>query len=168
MFIFKDRKIKDLAWFPVFSAPRNTTAKKEKALKKKATKPESAYYSFQDKYSVKHGYVPLGRSLTVPQKHDSFFAMIRSNLKERTKKEPEYNWCELIKLPCEPKEAELKVKLDVDERQIRVSGKNIPIEKPKIKTHSATRQDLSVDIYSNKFSIKNPTRPYPSLSWITK
>ena len=73
---------------------------------------------------VKHGYVPLGRSVTVPKKHDSFFAMLKSFVKEKMKNKPEYHWCELIKLPCSPKDAELAVKLDVDGRKLRVTGKN--------------------------------------------
>ena len=125
MFIFnsKDKKIKGLSWFPVFPAPKFKTAKKGK---EPASKPESAFYSDFDKHAVKFGMFPFGRSLTVPKKHDSFFAMIRSILKEKMKKEPLYHWCELVKLPMEPKEAELAIKLDIVGRKIRVTGKNPP------------------------------------------
>jgi hypothetical protein len=121
MFIFKDKKIKDLSWFPIFPAPKFKTAKKGK---EPATKPESVFYSDLDKHFVKFGFVPFGRSLTVPKKHDSFFAMIRSILKEKMKKEPLYHWRELVKLPCDPKQAELAIKLDIVGRKIRVTGKN--------------------------------------------
>ena len=125
MFIFKDKKIKDIAWFPVFPAPSFKAGKKAKDFEKQA-KPESAYYSALDKHMVKHGWVPIGRSLTVPKKHDSLFAMIRSVLKEKMKKELQYNWCEQIKLPSDPKEADLAIKLDVNGRKLRVTGKNPP------------------------------------------
>ena len=100
MFIFKNKKIKDLEWFPKFG---ENDPKKSKNSEKRAKKPESAYYSDFDKHMVKHGYVPLGRSVTVPKKHDSFFAMLKSFMKERMKNKPVYHWCELIKLPCSPK-----------------------------------------------------------------
>merc|ERR1712037_252421 len=36
------------------------------------------------------------------------------------------NWREQIKLPSDPKEADLAIKLDVNRRKLRVTGKNPP------------------------------------------